>query len=914
MNVENLKKKIDALVALTAPESITPAVMGNVLTIIADLLNKAAITSGMQFAGVATPGTNPGAPDGNVFYIATEKGTYANFGGITLDGGKLAVLVYDGTWKKQEVDTAGVFRDWLSQFGSNARFVGEVSSDVKFGVDAKADKVQIVAPTLNLIAPDDDPYNVTAATLPGATAQAAGVMTAAQFKDLGNALAKVGFAGNIKFNDPDFYQDVDMAQGWYTLPEGLYTVEGEAFSGLMLITKSATAYQDDGRNVIIDSKPSFFFVGNAKFVTYDKADTDIIKEVAKGDGFSVYTKMEAINDIQMTEFSVSYAITRFGDIGDIIAASVIRPLPYGKLVSSARLGYLTPGRFYLLTDYECTLKGVAASDEKGDNGFDIKGDTPAPFNLLLMAVDKNTLSERCWAVRREGDTYFPETTKFGEWQLWYCLENDTTRFPWADPKGKGLIYRMIDENQLEAPYDFKNVRMKREKFPPGVGGFSPGYYWTFSEKTPEGAVVDASLHDNPQLTNISLRGMASDNGPKADISPANAVILYDFAARNACDHSVIEDSYNLTLGAIRLSEIRHSGHVRVASLFRTTIDRSLNIESGGNLGNMTFSACDGMYLANDKWSGSGRFSDCRNIRGYMNSQTMGNCRNITLPSASGYGGGCVWDTCLDVELTKAPYYSIFRNVQYASGEVTGQMKTVENIAGTSAKKAVLSATGANGMVVTQDSGSAVREFFIGDLNARPLSLPGGRIFSTYINSLNNRLVAVLDIPGLRETDEIRFWRYIRKKNPRSDSMGNKVDRGNSRGWFEMDMINVYTSVDGLAESLSYATKLTDITYCFPRNRQNPDNRMFSLQVSTGSESPMDLCDWFGKYFIYENASYTCIRHGSHKFAMSATPGVSPGRIRKVVPWGLVVYRDGKPVSPVIKFGFYVEGSTGVSLK
>lgn len=319
MNVENLKKKIDALVALTAPESITPAVMGNVLTIIADLLNKAAVTNGMQFAGVATPGTNPGTPDGNVFYIATEKGDYANFGGITLDGEKFAVLTYDGTWKKQEVDTAGAFRSWLAQYTTkpgDTRLVGESGKDVAFEVDAKADKVEIVAPTLNLIAPDDDPYKVTAATLPGATAQAAGVMTSEQVRNLGKALAKVGFAGNINFNDPNFYQDVEMAQGWYTLPEGLYTVEGEAFSGLMLITKSATAHQDDGRNVIIDSEPEFFFVGNAKFVTYDKADTDVTNDVAKGDGFSVYTKMEATNDIQMVEYSTGYAITRFGNIGN----------------------------------------------------------------------------------------------------------------------------------------------------------------------------------------------------------------------------------------------------------------------------------------------------------------------------------------------------------------------------------------------------------------------------------------------------------------------------------------------------------------------------------------------------------------------------------------------------------------------
>ena len=313
-NFDKLKGAVANVIKANGRQEITGDIMQSVLLSMIGALGTKA-----QFAGVAVPGTNPGAPDGNVFYIATEKGTYANFGGITLDGEKFAVLTYDGTWKKQEVDTAGAFRTWLAQYTNkpgDTRLIGDSGKDVAFEVDAKADKVGIVVPTLNLIAPDDDPYKVTAATLPGATAQAAGVMTSEQVKNLGKALAKVGFAGNINFNDPYFYQDVEMAQGWYTLPEGLYTVEGEAFSGMMLITKSATADLDGGRNVIINSEPSFYFVGNAKFVTYDKADTDITEDVAKGDGFSVYTKMDATNSIWMAEFDSGYWLSEFTDIGN----------------------------------------------------------------------------------------------------------------------------------------------------------------------------------------------------------------------------------------------------------------------------------------------------------------------------------------------------------------------------------------------------------------------------------------------------------------------------------------------------------------------------------------------------------------------------------------------------------------------
>jgi hypothetical protein len=44
------------------------------------------------------------------------------------------------------------------------------------------------------------------------------------------------------------------------------------------------------------------------------------------------------------------------------------------------------------------------------------------------------------------------------WELKYCLDNDTTRFAWADEEnGKGVIYYMKDEKNNECPYDFKNI-------------------------------------------------------------------------------------------------------------------------------------------------------------------------------------------------------------------------------------------------------------------------------------------------------------------------------------------------------------------------------------------------------------------------------------------------------------------------
>ena len=56
-----------------------------------------------SYKGIATPTTNPGTPDGNVFYIAGE-GTYVNFSNITIDAGQLGVLKWDGSWSKQVLE------------------------------------------------------------------------------------------------------------------------------------------------------------------------------------------------------------------------------------------------------------------------------------------------------------------------------------------------------------------------------------------------------------------------------------------------------------------------------------------------------------------------------------------------------------------------------------------------------------------------------------------------------------------------------------------------------------------------------------------------------------------------------------------------------------------------------------------
>ncbi len=130
----------------------------------------------------------------------------------------------------------------------------------------------------------------------------------------------------------------------------------------------------------------------------------------------------------------------------------IQHVTYAQLKTMRDSGTLVAGQWYRITDYMTT---VANDPEARSAGH--------PFDLLVMATSVNTLSEEAKAINssRDSDGYFAEAN-LKAWKIWYCLDNDVKRFQWVDAeRGKGIIWRMIDEWQNDCPYDFKNVQFKR---------------------------------------------------------------------------------------------------------------------------------------------------------------------------------------------------------------------------------------------------------------------------------------------------------------------------------------------------------------------------------------------------------------------------------------------------------------------
>lgn len=156
-------------------------------------------------------------------------------------------------------------------------------------------------------------------------------------------------------------------------------------------------------------------------------------------------------------------------------------ITHAELVNLRDAGKLVPGRKYRITDYVTTVgEGEPEARSAGH-----------PFDLIVTASSESSLSELARATLHEGDTYFSPYTDCEGWQIWYSLDNDTTRFSWAKKGDVEGIY--ISDYDLLFTYD------KTES--------GPGYgirYWYNSEF----AQILAGLGFTDVYSGIATRGPA----------------------------------------------------------------------------------------------------------------------------------------------------------------------------------------------------------------------------------------------------------------------------------------------------------------------------------------------------------------------------------------------------------------------
>lgn len=163
-NYQDLKDSISALIRQNGAQEITGDVLQGVLVSMVANLGQ-----NYQFKGIAVPTGNPGTPDQNVFYFATQQGTYTNFGGTKIDKDSLFVLAYNGEWTS--FDTG----------------ISAMPKDLNFLVDSN----MAIAPYENNVTLEMDVYDPSTASsqvkeyqIPSATEEFAGVMSAKDKKEL----------------------------------------------------------------------------------------------------------------------------------------------------------------------------------------------------------------------------------------------------------------------------------------------------------------------------------------------------------------------------------------------------------------------------------------------------------------------------------------------------------------------------------------------------------------------------------------------------------------------------------------------------------------------------------------------------------------------------------------------------------
>ena len=136
------------------------------------------------------------------------------------------------------------------------------------------------------------------------------------------------------------------------------------------------------------------------------------------------------------------------DLGGSGGGTIIETT-YAELKSLKDSSALVPEQKYRITDYETMTKPDEDDYISANHGFDI----------VVTALAESKLKSNAEVLLRDGDLYFANS-KLEEWSIKYSIDNDSELYPFCDPNGKGVIYKMVDENGNTAPFDFKNIMMK----------------------------------------------------------------------------------------------------------------------------------------------------------------------------------------------------------------------------------------------------------------------------------------------------------------------------------------------------------------------------------------------------------------------------------------------------------------------
>lgn len=135
-NYEQLKQAVSDVIKTNGNQEITGAILQSALLSIISRVGE-----NSTFAGIAVPETNPGTPDQNVFYIASQPGNYSNFGSIKLVDEVLILSNKNGYWVKFDtgITTAAKVTELEERSNANSAYIkltlGYIGVDMPYMIE-----------------------------------------------------------------------------------------------------------------------------------------------------------------------------------------------------------------------------------------------------------------------------------------------------------------------------------------------------------------------------------------------------------------------------------------------------------------------------------------------------------------------------------------------------------------------------------------------------------------------------------------------------------------------------------------------------------------------------------------------------------------------------------------------------------
>ena len=219
---------------------------------------------------------------------------------------------------------------------------------------------------------------------------------------------------------------------------------------------------------------------------------------------------------------------------------------YAELVDLKTNGQLKKGLYYRITDYVTTTNGATTNSSEPSRSAGHQ------FDIIVQALGPSDLSEICTACLHEGDTYFVNEN-LSAWQIWYDINNDTTKYKWAvtDGTGKGVIYRLIDEWGNDCAYDFKNIQFYRDKTLSKYSSLksyltaTDGYYYTFCDIR-KSKISDASITSSKCRSNFTDYSTGSNSDGVRRLN--NNIFLGESSDYLTINNKLGYDNYNNIFG------------------------------------------------------------------------------------------------------------------------------------------------------------------------------------------------------------------------------------------------------------------------------------------------------------------------------------------------------------------------------